>query len=294
MKDYILSCCSTVDLSASHLKDLSVEYAPFHYYVNGKDFLDDLGKTVNYDKFYQDMVDGADVKTSQINAEEYYNYFYRFAKDGKDILHVTISSGISGSYNSACLAKVMLREEFPDIKIYIVDSLAASSGYGLLIDKAAHLKNEGYDIDALKEWIETNKLYLNHWFFSSDLTFYIKGGRISKTAGTIGSMLSICPLLNVSNEGKLVVRERLRGKKKVIKRIVAKMEELAQDGKEYSDKVYISNSACIEDAQAVSALIKEEFPNVREILINNIGTTIGSHTGPGTVALFFWGQKREN
>jgi len=246
-----------------------------------------------FDKFYQAMVDGADTRTSQVNAEEYAEYFEKFLAEGKDILHLTLSGGISGTINSARIAAEELREKYPERKIYIVDSIAAASGFGLLMDKLADLRDEGKTIDEVRDWAEANKNKLHHWFFSTDLTFFIKGGRVSKLSGWFGTALHICPLLNVNNEGKLIAREKLRGKPKVIRQIVKKMEEHAQDGLSYSGKCYISHSACLEDAQAVAKLITERFPNLAEsISIYSIGTTIGSHTGPGTVALFFWGDER--
>ena len=294
MSDFILSCCSTADLSKEHFKKRDISYNCFHYYVDGKEYLDDLGQSMSFDVFYKKMVDGADTKTSQINAGEFMDYFRGFLEQGKDILHLTLSSGISGVVNSANNAATELREEFPDRKIYIVDSLAASSGLGLLMDKLADLRDEGKTIDEIYEWVEENKLYLNHWFFSTDLSFYVKGGRISKASGWFGTVLDICPLLNVDNNGKLVPRFKLRGKKKVIREIVKKMKENAYDGTSYKGKCYISHSDCYEDARAVADLVEKNFPELDgKVLINNIGTTIGSHTGPGTVALFFWGNKRE-
>ena len=245
------------------------------------------------EEFYQAMVDGADTKTSQINAEEYEAHFRKYLEQGKDVIHLTLSSGISGTINSALVAKANLEDEFPERKLYIVDSLAASSGFGLLMDKLADLRDEGMGIDELCDWAESNKRRLNHWFFSTDLTFYIKGGRVSKTAGIVGGILGICPLLNVDKEGKLIPRMKIKGKKKVYKAIVAKMEELADNGYDYDDKVYLCHSNCMEDAKQVALLVEEKFPKTKgKIEINNIGTTIGSHTGPGTVALFFWGQER--
>lgn len=293
MSDYILSCCSTADLSKEHFEKREIHYICFHFMLDDITYPDDLGQSIPLPEFYQKMADGAMTKTSQVNADEFVEYFRPFLQEGKDILHFTLSSGISGVYNSACIAKDMLSEEFPDRKIYIIDSLAASSGYGLLMDALADKRDEGLDIDALKDWATEHLLNLNHWFFSGDLTFFIRGGRISKTAGTIGNMLNICPLMNVNNEGKLIVREKVRSKKKVIKAIVGKMEELARDGLNYDGKCYISQSACYEDARAVADLIESKFPNLDgKVEINNIGTVIGSHTGPGTVALFFWGQER--
>ena len=293
MREYVISCCSTADLTEEHFKKRNLSYICFHYELDGKQYPDDLGKSIPFDQFYKAMQQGAQTKTSQTNAEEFIEYFEQILKDGKDILHLCLSSGISGVMNSALLAKQELEEKYPDQKILIVDSLAASSGYGLLMDKLADLRDEGMTIEELYEWANTHKQNLHHWFFSTDLTFFIRGGRISKTAGAIGGLLNICPLLNVDYEGKLVTRFKIRTKKKVIRAIVDKMEEFAEDGLDYSGKCYISQSACYEDARQVADLVEQRFPKLNgKVEINNIGTTIGSHTGPGTVALFFWGKKR--
>ena len=280
-------------MSKEHFQKRNISYICFHFELDGKPYLDDLGESIAFDKFYQAMVDGADTKTSQINAEEFMEYFEPFLKEGKDIVHLTLSSGITGVYNSACIAREELLEKYPDREIYIVDSLAASSGYGLLMDRLADLRDEGMSAKDLAAWAEENKLKLHHWFFSSDLTFYVKGGRVSKTSGFVGNLLNICPLLNVSFEGKLIPRYKIRTKKKAIAAIVDKMAEFAENGTEYNGKCYISNSACLEDAKEVARLVEERFPHLNgSVEINSIGTTIGSHTGPGTVALFFWGSKR--
>lgn len=217
MSNYVISCCSTADLTKEHMLDRNIKYACFHYELDGKEYMDDLGQSMPLPDFYKAMEAGAMTKTSQINQEEYMEYFRQFLDE------------------------------------------------------------------------------VNHWFFSSDLTFFIRGGRISKTAGFVGNVLNICPFMNVSNEGKLIVREKIRTKKKAIKEMLVKMQALCKDGADYSDKVYISNSACYEDAKAVADLIEAAFPKMKgKVEINDIGTTIGSHTGPGTVALFFWGNKRED
>ena len=295
MSDFVLSCCSTVDLSMEHLKSRDIQYICFHYSLNGQSYPDDLGQTIPFDRFYQAMADGAETKTSQINAEEYVAYFTPFLEAGKDILHVTLSSGISGTINSAHVAQQELAEEFPERKIFIVDSLGASSGHGLLMDRLADLRDQGMGVEALAQWAEENRLNVHHWFFSTDLSFYVKGGRISKASGWFGTLLNICPLLNMDNQGRLVPRFKIRGKNAVIREIEKKMEEFAQNGKNYDGKCYISQSACYEDARAVADLVEQNFPHLNgKVEINSIGTTIGSHTGPGTVALFFWGSKREN
>ena len=294
MTKYIVSGSSTADLSKAHFDAMDVKYICYHYQMDGVTYVDDLGESISYSDFYQRMADGAETKTSQINVEEFVAYFRPFLEQGLDVLHVCLSSGITGVLNSANLAKEILQSEFPERKLYIVDSLGASSGYGLLLDTMAHLRDQGMSIDELYHWTEENKLRVHHWFFSMDLSFYIKGGRISKAAGTIGQMLNICPLLNMDSCGRLTVREKIRTKRKVFKTVVDKMEQFADDGKDYAEKCYLSHSACLEDAQEVARQIEARFPHLRgKVEINSIGTTIGSHTGPGTVAVFFWGQKRE-
>lgn len=293
MSNFILSCCSTADLAKEHFERRDISYICMHFALDGTEYLDDLGQSIPFDQFYQAMVDGAETKTSQINIAEFLDYFTTFLEQGKDILHVSLSSGISGTYQSAENAAMIARERFPERKIYIVDSLGASSGYGLIMDKLADLRDDGMDIDALYVWTNEHKLLMNHWFFSSDLTFYVKGGRISKTAGMFGSVLNICPLLNMDHLGRLIPRAKVRTKKRVIQEIVERMAENVEDGLDYNGKCYISQSACYEDAKKVADLVEKRFPKLNgNVLINHVGTTIGSHTGPGTVALFFWGKER--
>lgn len=294
MGDYVISCCSTADLSKEHFNERKISYICFHYEMDGKEYMDDLGESMPLEHFYKAMSDGAMTKTSQVNAEEFETYFEGFLSQGKDIIHVSLSSGISGVINSAMIAKDEMEKKYPDRKIYVIDSLGASSGYGLLMDRMADLRDQGMDIDALASWVEEHRLNLNHWFFSTDLTFYIRGGRVSRTSGFIGGVLNICPLLNMDDQGKLIPRYKIRTKKKVIQAIVNHMEECADNGTDYSGKCYISQSACMEDAKEVARLVEERFPHLDgKVVINPIGTTIGSHTGPGTVALFFWGKQRE-
>ena len=290
---YVLSCCSTADLAKEHFESRNISYICFHYSINGKELMDDLGQSMSFDQFYKAMAEGAETRTSQVNIGEYLEYFFGILEQGKDILHVCLSSGISGTHNSAQRAAMIARGHYPERKIYIVDSLGASSGYGLLMDTLADLRDNGKTIDEVYSWVDKNKLHLHHWFFSTDLTFYVKGGRISKTAGMVGTLLNICPLLNMDYLGRLIPRSKIRTKRRVIREIVDRMETFAQDRLDYSGKCFISQSACFEDARMVADLVEERFKNLNgKVVINNIGTTIGSHTGPGTIALFFWGSER--
>ena len=293
MADYILSCCSTADLTKEHFEARDINYVCFHFALDGAEYSDDLGASMPFEKFYEAVGSGVPTKTSQVNISEYVAYFTPFLEAGKDIVHVTLSSGLSGTINSARNAALIAMERFPERKIYIIDSLGASSGYGLLMDKAADLRDAGMDAEALAAWIEENKLKVHHWFFSTDLSSYVRGGRISKTAAVFGGMLEICPLLDMDNQGHLVPRAKVRTKKKVIREIVKMMEQHAEGGLDYSGKCYISQSSCIEDAKQVAAIIEERFPKLNgKVEINWVGTTIGSHTGPSTIALFFWGGER--
>lgn len=295
MSDYVLSCCSSCDLTAEHLEKINVSYIPFHFFIDGVEYYDDLGKSMPYGEFYGRMRKGAVTSTSQVNISEYTDYFGAMAEQGKDIVHICLSSGLSGTFNSATNAALIIKERFPERSVYIVDSLGASSGYGLLVDTAASLRDSGLSAKELADKLEKIKLTVHHWFFSTDLSTYVRGGRISKTAAIFGGMLDICPLLNMDHLGRLIPRAKVRTKKRVISDIVGKMELNAQNGNDYSGKCYISMSDCYEDARAVADLVEAAFPKLAEpVLINYVGTTIGSHTGPGTVALFFFGTERKD
>jgi len=293
MSQYVITCCSTADMPESFFTERNIPFVCFHFTINGEQYPDDLGKTMPFEEFYRIMHTGVQPTTSQVNVDEFINFFEPFLKDGIDVLHVSLSSGISGAYNSACAARQELTTRYPERKIEIVDSLGASSGYGLLMDMLADVRDGGASFDETHAWAEENKLTIHHWFYSSDLTFYIKGGRISKAAGMLGTILGICPLLNMDAAGHLIPREKIRSKKKVIREIVDKMKQYARGGESYNGKCLISNSACMDDAKIVAGMIEEAFPKLNgKVMINSVGTVIGSHTGPGTLALFFVGDKR--
>ena len=293
MSDFILSCCSTADMPKSFFEERNVAYVCFHFNMDGKDYPDDLGESMPFPEFYKRIEEGAQPTTSQVNVDEFTNFFEPFLKEGKDILHVSLSSGLSGSFNSASIAARDLMEKYPERTIKVVDSLGASSGFGVLMTYLADLRDEGKSLTEVYDWAEKNKLRVHHWFFSTDLTSYKRGGRISATSAIVGTLLGICPLLNMDNEGHLIPRKKIRTKKKVIEELVNMMKEHVEDGPDYKGYCYISNSACEEDAEKVRDLVEAYCPNLKgKVLINSIGTVIGSHTGPGTVALFFLGDER--
>ena len=294
MREYVVTCCSTADMSRTFMETNEVPFAMFHYQLDGKEYADDLYSSISPEVFYKMIGDGAQPVTSQVNVEAYCALFEPVLKSGKDVLHLTLSSGISGSINSANVAKTQMEEKYPDRRVMVVDSLAASSGYGMLVEQTLENQRAGMSLEENAAWIVAHRNTLHHWFFSTDLTSYIRGGRVSKTAGFFGKMLNICPLLNMDDQGRLIPRSKIRGKKAVIKEIVSRMEQFADGGTNYNGKCYISNSACYEDARAVADLVEQKFPKLNgKVEINHVGTTIGSHTGPGTVALFFWGSERK-
>jgi DegV family protein with EDD domain len=295
MNSFTLTCCSTADMPYEYFQERKIPFVCFHYMMDGKEYADDLGQTMSFAEFYSRIEAGAMPTTSQVSVGQFVDFFEPFLQEGKDILHVTLSSGLSGAYNSAVVAKDQLLEQYPQRKIFIVDSLGASSGYGLLMDMLADRRDSGDKIEEIYAWAEENKLKVHHWFFSTDLSHYRRGGRISATSAVMGSLLNICPLLNMSDDGKLIPRKKIRSKKRVIEEIVHRMEVHADNGTDYSGKCFISNSACYDDARKVADLVEENFSRLNgSVMINSVGTVIGSHTGPGTVALFFVGDRRQD
>ena len=292
-QDYVICCESTADMPAAFFAERGIEFACFHFLMDGVDYPDDLGLSMPFESFYKRMSQGATPSTSAVNSGEYLATWTPLLEAGKSILHISFSSGLSSSYETALETAREIAAKYPQQEIVVVDSLGASSGYGLLVTRVSELREQGLSLEELTSWIVENRLHIHHWFFSTDLSSYLRGGRISRTSAVVGTMLNICPLLNMNNEGKLIPRSKIRTKKKATAAIVENMAEHARDGVEYDGLCYLSQSNCYKDAEAVAQLITETFPHVQQpIMINSVGTVIGSHTGPGTVALFFEGDER--
>ena len=293
MADYMITCESTADRPRSFFRERNVAYVCFHYEMGGETYVDDIYETTTPQEFFGKLKAGAQAKTSQVGTGEYVDFWEPYLREGKDIVHVTLSSGISGTYNSACLAAQELAPRYPERTIHVIDSLAASAGYGLLVEYMADQRDAGMSCDELVAWTEEHKLNMNHWFFVSDLDCLKRGGRVSATSALIATALKICPVMNVDNQGKLIPREKIRTKKKAIEGLVRNMMAHVQDGRDYTGKCAISHSDCLADAEEVARQIGEQIPALAgKVQISDIGTVIGSHTGPGTVALFFMGDKR--
>ena len=293
MSDYMITCESTADMPLSFYRERNVGYVCFHYEMNGATYTDDIYQSTTPQEFFGTLKGGAQAKTSQVGTGEYVAFWEPYLKQGLDIRHVSLSTGISGTYNSACLAAETLAPQYPERKIRVIDSLCASAGFGLLVEVMADKRDEGMGFDELAEWTEVHKMNVNQWFFVSDLDCLKRGGRVSSTSALIATALKICPVMNVNFEGKLIPREKIRTKKKAIVRLVDDMMDHVENGSAYTGRCTISHSDCLEDAEEVARLVGEKIPALKgKVEICDIGTVIGAHTGPGTVALFFMGDTR--
>lgn len=239
--------------------------------------------------FYRSLREGRDAKTSAVNVEDFKVAFERELCCGRDVLYIGFSSGLSTTFNSARLAALQLSEVYPERKVAVADTLCASTGYGMLALLAVKRLEEGASIDEAVSFVEENRLSICHWFTVDDLQFLHRGGRVGAVAAFVGTAIGIKPVLHVDDNGKLISMFNVRGRKKAIKALCDKMEELAIDAS--AGPVYISHGDCIADAEVLAAQIKERFGAEVEI-IAPVGPVIGSHSGPGTLALFFVGKER--
>jgi DegV family protein with EDD domain len=293
MSSFILTCCSTADLPVDYYELHKLPYLCFHFVMDGREYNDDLGKSMSYEEFFKRISEGAMPTSSCVSVGEYEDCWEPFLKDGNDILHVAMGSGITATYNSACIARDNLQRKYPERKIKVIDSLCGSGGYGLLVDAAVTLRDNGTSIDDAQRSLINKRLLVNHWFYTMDLSHFIRGGRMSKIAGVFGTMLNICPLSTVDNEGKLALYSKHRGKQKCMEEVISIMKRHAIGGTEYSGKCHICNSACPDDAKAMADMINQNFPKINGgVTIASFGTTIGVHTGPGTVAVYYFGTRR--
>ena len=290
MRDYVIITDSTTDLTQELINELNITVIPMEFNIEGKSYLNYSDeRDISYKEFYDILRSGKSSTTSLINTATFTDLFEPILQDGKDILYIAFSSGLSGTYNSSCIAAQMLSEKYTDSKIYTVDSLSASMGEGLLVYHAANKKKEGMNIDDLKDWVEKNKHNLCHLFTVDDLHHLKRGGRLSSAAAIVGTVLSIKPVLHVDNEGHLIPVEKVRGRKLSITAMLKIMEKTAIKPEEQT--IFISHGDCLEEAEYLAKLIKEKL-NVKDIKMNFIGPVIGSHSGPGTIALFFLGTER--
>ena len=287
MRDYVITVNSTVDLPKEWLEERKVPVIPLKYTIDNETYTDMEG--LSSKEFFEKLRDGKMATTSQINPEEARAQLEPFLKEGKDVLHLGFSSGLSGTYNSMRIAGEELKEEYPEAKIIIIDTLCACLGEGLLLYKALQLKEAGKTIEETAKWVEENKLHICHNVTVDDLFHLHRGGRISKASAVLGSVVQIKPIIHMDENGKLQVIGKERGRKKSLNKIVDMAVEQIKGWD--NDIAMITHGDCQEDAEYVAKLVRERL-GIENILINNIGTVIGSHTGPGVVAVFVVGKKR--
>ena len=280
------SCC---DLPISFVKENNIQVMSIQVNISGEEIPDDLGVSISHKNFYSLIRNGKLPTTSQVNVDAFERSFRKYVSEGYSIIYIGFSSALSGCVNSARLAKEIIDEEIKDADITIIDSKSASMGLGLLVYYAANMIQEGNSKENIINWIEENKLKVNHWFTVDDLNHLKRGGRVSSTVAIVGTMLSIKPIMQVDNEGRLVPVSKVKGRKKSIKTLCDKLKEKIINSE--NQTVFISHGDCIEEAESLKNLILSEI-KVKEIIINNIGPAVGSHSGPGTLALFFIGNSR--
>ena len=292
-RKFILSCESTVDLPYSHLEERNIPVIFYHYVINDVDYVDDMGRDSEaLPGFYRLLEEGHLPSTSLINTETYKEFFRGLLKDG-DLLHIAFTSGQSASVANALTAAEELKEEFPDRKIMVIDSLCSSSGYGLIVDNAADLSDEGKDMQEVYDYVMANRNKVHHQFFSSDMTQFRRTGRVSGPTAAIATILNICPIMRLDDRGRIIAYDKVRGKKKAVQMTVEETLKHAQGAGSYDQRMYICNSNCLDDALMLKNALEEAFPAQKgKIEIHDIGTIIGSHAGKGTVAVFFMGDER--
>ncbi len=290
MSEYVIVTDSSADLTDGMVKELGVEVLPLSFTVKGQTYRNyPDNREMDPGAFYAMLRAGEMATTAAVNVADYTSVLEPLLEQGKDVLVLAFSSGLSATYQSSVIAVEELRARFPERKIFTVDTLCASLGQGLLVYLAAKKQQAGASIEEVRDWAEENKLHLCHWFTVDDLHFLKRGGRISAATAVLGSMLHIKPVLHVDDEGHLINMGKARGRGASLTALVDHMEETAIDPA--SQVVFISHGDCLADAEKVAGDVKKRL-GVKEVVINHVGPVIGAHSGPGTLALFFLGSRR--
>ncbi len=290
MNEYIIVTDSSIDFSAELASELKLHVVPLNVYLDEKHYTNYLDwREISPKDFYDAKRSGVKSTTSAPNVEDFAAVMEEGLKQGKDVLYLGFSSGLSGTYNAGRLAAEQLREQYPQRKIIDVDTLCAASGEGLVCYYAAKLRDEGKTMEEIVEWVEENKLKVNHWFTVEDLKYLRAGGRISATTAVVGTMLNIKPVLRVDNEGKLESFSKARGRKASIKMLFDLCKERATDPQ--NQVIFLNHADCLDEAEYLADMLKKQL-QVKDVVINSLGPVIGSHTGPGLLVIFFLGNER--
>ena len=290
MRDFVILTDSCADLTAEMVEQLDVQVLPLSFNMDGKTVFNyPDNREMDPHTFYEQLRAGKTATTSAVNVAQFTEVMEPCLQEGKDVLVLAFSSGLSTTYNSAAIAADDLKEKYPERKIYVVDTLCASMGQGLLVYLAAKEREKGGSIEQVRDWTEANKMSIAHQFTVNDLFHLKQGGRVSAATAVVGSMLAIKPVLHVDDEGHLINIGKVRGRAASLKALVDAMEKAAIDPADQT--IFISHGDCWDDANAVAHMVKERF-GVKEVIMNYVGPVIGAHAGPGVVALFYIGKER--
>jgi DegV family protein with EDD domain len=289
MADFIIAAASTADLPAEYFTEHKVPVIRYTYVMNNEQFDDDCQEE-SRKKIYKCMREGAAITTSMINTYTYYDFFKMLMDTGKDVIFLDMTRRISNSFTSAKKAAEQIKEEYPNQCFYLMDTLCVSGGLGMLLHYMVNLRDDGKSFDETIEWAEANKRKIIHWFTVDDLSYLKRSGRVSNAAAMVGEILSVKPVLYVSDDGELVVASKVHGRKKALLDILDKMKKdfTEPDGKE----VFINHADCFEDAEFMRKKVFETFPTISKITITSLGVVIGAHCGPGLFTIFYLGNKR--
>lgn len=292
-REFQLSCESTVDLPYAYVNGREISVLFYFYTVDGQDYPDDMGRQSDaLPRFYRFIEEGKLPSTSQINTYRYREYFEELLKKG-DVLHIAFGSGMTPSVFNAEEAAAILRPLYPERRLVVIDSYCSSSGYGLLVDQAADMRDQGSELSEIEAWLLENRQKVHHQFFSTDLKYFRRSGRMSGATAAVATVLGICPIMRLDKGGHIIAYGKVQGKKHAIRETVRTMEKRAQGGLGYSGKCFVCHSNCPEEAAETKRAVATRFPHISgDIRICDIGTIIASHCGPGTVAVFFFGDER--
>ena len=287
---FTVSCESTIDLPREYIDGRNCPTIKYSYFFDGEEHVDDMDTSAEHmEKFYA-VLKAKRPTTSLICQAAYEEYFEELMQKG-DVLHIAFGSGMSQSVANAFLAQKVISAKYPDRKLYVVDSTCSSAGYGLLVDDALDKRDAGESIDQIYAWLKANVRRVHHQFFSTDLSYFKRSGRVSGSAALFGTLFGICPVMRLNYDGKIIAYSKTLGKKKALKHTLEEVRRHIENGENYDKKIFISHSDCLETAQTIRDMLAEAFPKA-SIRIVNIGPIIACHCGPGTTAVFFWGDER--
>ena len=287
---FTLSCESTTDLTLHHFNKRNIPVLPYTYVIDGQEFVDDMREGNGLALFYNLLTSGKHPTTSLINEEKYLDFFRPLLEKG-DLLHVAFSSSLSHSASNAIRAAETLKKEFPNRKIFVLDSLCACVGYGILVDMMADLRDEGKTVDEIYEWANANKLKVHHQFFSTTLTYFHRSGRLSGPAALIGNILKLCPIVRLNANGKMIAYAKVMSENKALAKLLADIAPLIKNGADYDGRLWLAHSNYVSMATKAVAELKQTYPKA-DIRVFDIGPVVASHCGPGTLSIYFVGDTR--